>query len=75
MFWRTWILKPATRHNRRNQDWESWTAERGPTLLEIDPSGGLFNLAKMFADERIAEAMQRRAEAMRYQLDPQDEAR
>ena len=25
MFWRVWLLKPATCHNRNNQDWESWT--------------------------------------------------
>jgi hypothetical protein len=64
-FWRTWFLAPASRSNRRRQDWEAFKPERGPTLLEIDPSGGLMELAKRFAAERIAEAM-------RYKLDPQD---
>lgn len=40
LFWRVWMLKPASRSNRKKQEWESWTAEPGPTLLELDPSGG-----------------------------------
>ena len=65
LFWRVWILKPASRHNRKNQDWESWTAAPGPTLHELDPDGGMLRLAKQFADAF-------KAELMRYTLDPQD---
>ena len=79
MFWRVWILKKASRHNRHGQDWEAWTAEPGPTLVEldrasgVDRSEGVLNLAKLFAADRIDEAMRQRAEAAK-RLDPLNKA-
>jgi hypothetical protein len=76
LFWRVWILKKASRHNRHGQDWEAWTAEPGPTLVELDRasgvsrSEGVLNLAKLFAADRINEAMRQRAETAK-RLDPQ----
>jgi hypothetical protein len=79
LFWRVWILKKASRHNRHGQDWEAWTAEPGPTLVELDRAGGVdrsegvLNLAKLFAADRIGEAMRQRAEAAK-RLDPLNKA-
>jgi hypothetical protein len=79
LFWRVWILKKASRHNRHGQDWEAWTAEPGPTLVEldrasgVDRSEGVLNLAKLFAADRIGEAMRQRAEAAK-RLDPLNKA-
>ena len=67
IFWRAWNLTAGDRKGKKGE-WLGAKAERGPTLYEIDPSGGLMDLAKRYANEC-------KTEAMRFKPDPGDRAR
>ena len=67
IFWRAWNLTAGDRKGKKGE-WLGAKAERGPTLYEIDPSGGLMDLAKRYANEC-------KTEAMRFKPDPADRAR
>ena len=48
LFWRAWTLETIANKNKKG-DWWTFRAQRGLTLIELDPSKQLLELAKAFS--------------------------